>query len=323
MIIQAFFGTAQTGVGYQFYDSAGDLIGSRSTVIDFLPGAGAYYADVTPPVGAVGVYWDSDTSEAHEDLREALSIDALNDYDGSDTAGTATLLSRLTLARAGYLDNLNGLDVNQSVTDVFTAYDPPTRAEATADKNEILSRGDIAWTGGSTPPTAAEIADAVLDEDLADHTTAGTTGSALAAAIAAGDPWATVVPAAYDDGTAGAAIGRLNNTPADAPIVVLPDPSEDTSLCNVYFDNEDGEAVSEEGWQIKFTPIGDFPQKTSTDKLLYGRDIIAKSGPDGRIIVALGRGLSFKMTSEKLFGENGATLIVPDAASYNYNSSVT
>lgn len=34
-------------------------------------------------------------------------VDALNDYDGSDTSGTTTLLSRLTADRAGYIDKLN------------------------------------------------------------------------------------------------------------------------------------------------------------------------------------------------------------------------
>lgn len=58
-----------------------------------------------------------------------------------------------------------------------------------------------------TPPTSADIADAVWDEALAGHTTAGTTGKALSDAGAAGDPWSTAVPGAYGTGTAGYILG--------------------------------------------------------------------------------------------------------------------
>jgi hypothetical protein len=74
MIIQSRFGASQTGLGYQFYDADGALLGSRITSgIAALPEAGSYIADATVPADAVGVYWDSDTSEATEDLREALA----------------------------------------------------------------------------------------------------------------------------------------------------------------------------------------------------------------------------------------------------------
>lgn len=53
----------------------------------------------------------------------------------------------------------------------------------------------------------AEIADAVWDEVLSGHLTAGTTGNALNAAGSAGDPWSTSLPGAYGAGTAGKIIG--------------------------------------------------------------------------------------------------------------------
>lgn len=55
--------------------------------------------------------------------------------------------------------------------------------------------------------TAAQVADAVWDEILADHVLAGSTGEALAAAGSAGDPWITPLPGAYGAGTAGAIVG--------------------------------------------------------------------------------------------------------------------
>jgi hypothetical protein len=75
-------------------------------------------------------------------------------------------------------------------------------------------------------PTAADIADAVWEEDLSDHSgTAGSTAEQLEAAGAAGDPWATALPGAYTSGQAGKIIGdninatvgsRASQTTADA-----------------------------------------------------------------------------------------------------------
>lgn len=56
---------------------------------------------------------------------------------------------------------------------------------------------------------SAEIADAVWDEVIAGHLTAGTTGNALNAAGSAGDPWTTPLPGAYGAGTAGKIIADI------------------------------------------------------------------------------------------------------------------
>lgn len=53
----------------------------------------------------------------------------------------------------------------------------------------------------------AEIADAVWDEVLSGHLTAGSTGNALNAAGSAGDPWSTSLPGAYGAGSAGYIVG--------------------------------------------------------------------------------------------------------------------
>lgn len=53
----------------------------------------------------------------------------------------------------------------------------------------------------------AEIADAVWDEALSGHAIVGSTGAALTAAGAAGDPWSTLIPGAYGAGTAGFILG--------------------------------------------------------------------------------------------------------------------
>lgn len=62
--------------------------------------------------------------------------------------------------------------------------------------------------GGGGGPTAAQIADAVWDEAITDHLTAGSAGAALNAAGSAGDPWTTPLPGAYGAGTAGNIVGN-------------------------------------------------------------------------------------------------------------------
>jgi hypothetical protein len=59
----------------------------------------------------------------------------------------------------------------------------------------------------------SEIADGVWDEAIVGHLGAGSTGNALNAAGAAGDPWSTTLPGAYGAGTAGKIIGDNINAP--------------------------------------------------------------------------------------------------------------
>jgi len=66
----------------------------------------------------------------------------------------------------------------------------------------------------ATPPTAGAIADAVWDEATSGHVAAGTTGAALAAAGASGDPLASSVPGSYGVGTAGYQLGRIGSAGA-------------------------------------------------------------------------------------------------------------
>ena len=63
-------------------------------------------ANTTAPLDAAGTR--AAVGLANADLDDQIAT--LSTYDGSDTAGTSTLLSRLTSTRAGYLDNLTNLD---------------------------------------------------------------------------------------------------------------------------------------------------------------------------------------------------------------------
>lgn len=89
--------------------------------------------------------------------------------------------------------------------------------DRTTDSLEVL--------GAAAPPSAASIADAVWDEALSGHLSAGSTGEALNAAGGAGDPWVTSLPGSYSAGQAGYIVGnnlnatvssRASQTTADA-----------------------------------------------------------------------------------------------------------
>ena len=89
MIIQAFFGEAQTGLGYQFYDESGALLGTRVTTgIVSLPEAGGYAAEVVLPEGTVGVFWSSDTSQASEDLAGCTPAESTSGGTGETSEGS-------------------------------------------------------------------------------------------------------------------------------------------------------------------------------------------------------------------------------------------
>lgn len=67
---------------------------------------------------------------------------------------------------------------------------------------------DVLTATALAASATAEIADAVWDEALSGHLTAGSTGNALNAAGSAGDPWSTSLPGAYGAGSAGYIIGN-------------------------------------------------------------------------------------------------------------------
>ena len=149
MKFTAVFSTTPANPGYQFYDETG-LVGVRVTagIVNVL--GPVYVAEATPPAGAVGILWTNDapaTRYAAEDIQLRVLAEA-------------------------YLDAAVSSAVAASAT-ALTAYDPPTRTEATADKAEVLAA--IAGIEVDVP-TVGEIADAVWDEANADHDTDDTFG---------------------------------------------------------------------------------------------------------------------------------------------------
>ena len=180
--------------------------------------------------------------------------------DASTSITLGSVKQTLVTDIPGTLAALNDLDsaaVTAACTSSLTTYDPPTRTEATSDKAEILTRlgmpagadvsTDIAaivadtnelqtdWVNGgrldllldqaataASVPTAATIADAVLDEALSGHATAGTLGKAVTDILAGGSAPTVeqIVDGILDEpvashataGSVGAAIGASSTT---------------------------------------------------------------------------------------------------------------
>jgi hypothetical protein len=133
----------------------------------------------------------TDSLEAIRDRGDAAWITAtgFSTHTAADVwaVGTRTITGLTAAALADFFD-----------TDSGTTY-------ASAVAGSVVK--EIADNAGGSGLTLADIADAVWDEAITGHLTAGSTGAALNAAGSAGDPWSTPLPGAYGAGTAGKIIG--------------------------------------------------------------------------------------------------------------------
>lgn len=174
----------------------GNLSGSVGSVTGNVGG------NVTGSVGSVAAGGITAASIATDAIdADALAADAIAEINATvDTALTDIHLDHL-LAVSYDPQNKPG-DTTALLNELVEPDNAsPTLARFTANALEE------APTGGSAP-TAAEIADAVWEEAIADHSgTAGSTAEQLAAAGSAGDPWATALPGSYTSGQAGKIVG--------------------------------------------------------------------------------------------------------------------
>lgn len=144
-------------------------------------------ASILADTGTDGVLISSGTSAGQVSLTSGVVL--ARDHEGDEIAkatNLATLISRVGSFTATGVNTVLGMFkalLSKTATlpsDVGGTFDPAT------DSTEALrDRGDAAWTTGTTPPTAAAIADAVCDEAVSDHVTAGTVGAQLASIYAA------------------------------------------------------------------------------------------------------------------------------------------
>jgi len=227
-------GNGQWQLALSQADTNGDDIGYLFTHTSGIPVSITIVTD-TKKVGTL-----QDLSSAGA---QAAAAAALTAYDPPTKAELDAGLAAL--------NDLDATAVQAAAAAALTAYDPPTKAELDAglaglNDPDAAAIADAVWdeaisghlTAGSTgealdnagaagsPPTAAAIADAVWDEALAGHAAAGSTGEALAGAGSAGDPWATPLPGAYGAGTAGKILG--DNLDAAVSSRSTFDPAADT-----------------------------------------------------------------------------------------------
>jgi hypothetical protein len=172
--------------------------------------------------------------QVEEELASISELNAEIDTALSDVGLTTTVTGRIDAA-ISTRSTVTTAQVNAEVDAALADYDPPTKAEldsavaplaTQSSVNDLPTNAELATAlgtaddavlsaiAGLNDPTAAEIADAVWLEGIADHSgTTGSTAEALGAAGAAGDPWTTTLPGAYGAGSAGKIIGdNINAT---------------------------------------------------------------------------------------------------------------
>lgn len=168
-------------------------------------------------------------------------------FDGTGYAGTNNVIPTVTTATN--VTTVNGL-ASGVITATSIAADAITAAkiaDGAIDANTFASgaitstaiAADAIGASELASDAVAEIADAVWDEVLSGHLTAGSTGNALNAAGSAGDPWSTSLPGSYGSGTAGYIVG--NNADSSGVTSLL---SRLTSTRAGYIDNLSGGAVA-------------------------------------------------------------------------------
>ena len=165
------------------------------------------------------------------------AIKVKTDYLPSATAGAAggvfiagtnaatTITTSLTTTFTG---NLSG-NVTGSVGSVTTG-GITSGSFAAGAINAAAIAADAIGASELAADAVAEIADAVWDEVLPGHLTAGSTGNALNAAGSAGDPWSTTLPGGYGAGSAGYIVGNNLNAAISSRMATFTLPTNFSAL---------------------------------------------------------------------------------------------
>jgi hypothetical protein len=201
--------------------TAGDFTATMKTSIGTAVAASAV-ASVTGNVGGNVV-------GSVGSVTAGVTVTTNNDKTGYalSSAGVQAIWDALTsaLTTVGSIGKLLVDNINATISSrlASASYTAPLDAAGTRSALGLASAN--LDTQLAALPTASENAAATWDESLAGHLSAGSTGEALNAAGAAGDPWTTSLPGAYGAGSAGYIIGtnlnatvssRASQTTADA-----------------------------------------------------------------------------------------------------------
>lgn len=172
----SFGGSLDLTAGGLYLIRGGTLLSSEATTTFDFNGNGILLtrARVFDWQGAVTIENMTATDELHVSGNSVITLGA------SCTGGTLNFLGDVRV-----IDNSGNVTINEGVI-------AETKNDTEALINAVALLPDI---------------DAIWDEALAGHNGAGTAGAALTGAGSAGDPWSTVIPAAYGAGTAGQILG--------------------------------------------------------------------------------------------------------------------
>lgn len=231
-------------------------------------------------------------------------LTAIDDYLDTEVAAIKTVTDAIGATGTGLTaipwNAAWDAEVQSEVADALAVYDPPTKAEldtavANVSVDEIQATAiadlfntdsgttyasavagsavkEIADNAGGSALTEAGIADAVWDEAIAGHLTAGSTGNALNAAGSAGDPWATAIPGAYGAGTAGKILGdNINATISSRATQTSVDTIDD------FLDTEVA-AIKAKTDQLTFTTANQVDARTMTNSDKTGYSLTATTG---------------------------------------------
>lgn len=203
-----------------FYDVDGflvhwiDILVVSSNYFDWKYGTGNVNSDV------IAISGDTAAADNCESMFDGtgyaggtakLGVDVVNWKGSAAPAMTGDAFARLG-APAGASVSADIADIHTDIgtvdgkIDALNDFDPA---------NDIVAHVTLVdtCTENTDMVAAADIADAVWNESIADHLGAGTTGNALNAAGSAGDPWSTLLPGEYGAGTAGKIVGDNLNAP--------------------------------------------------------------------------------------------------------------
>lgn len=205
---------------------AADAIGASELAADAVTEIAAGVWDrltsTLTTVGSAGKLVVDNLNATVSSRASQTSLDTLDDLVDTEVAAIKTVVDAIlvdtdVIGAAGA--GLTALATQASVNTIDDFLDTEVAAILAAVDTEVAAikaKTDLipaAPAAVGDIPTAAAVADAVWDEVLSGHLTAGTTGNALNSAGSAGDPWGTALPGAYGAGSAGYIVGtNLNAT---------------------------------------------------------------------------------------------------------------
>lgn len=201
------------------------------------------------------------------DLVDALNVTAvaaiqngLSTYDGSDTSGTTTLLSRLSSARAGYLDKLN-VSGELAHSDAANTYKADVSALATSAEIAALEdHGDNNW---ATADVSGLSTFDPANDTVASVTTVGSVSGAVGSVTASVTVGTNNDKTGYSLTTAPPTATEVADAVLSRDVSNVEGAAGSHSLCTVILASQES-SVSGTSWTIRKTDGSTYLVKTVT-----------------------------------------------------------